>query len=233
MGPVPRTEDQFEAAWQTLHPGFRRSLEGSYEGLARGGLACGAALTQADERILAVGRNRAYDPPGGSDILQGSPLAHAEMNVLAAVRTEQDLTTTTLWSTQEPCAMCAAAAEFIGVGTVRYMAPDPSAIATDQPAATRARIIGPAEDLWIVVANVFFLLAIATSRGLDHPTVARNRELEPETATIVVELIEHGRTGQTLTQRRSLPAMLAQIWDPVVIASRQRSSRLPNAVRIT
>ncbi len=87
------------------------------------------------------------------------------------------------------------------------MAPDPWAIATNQPApgSGRARIIGPADHVWIVVANVVFLLGIASTRGPDRSTVARNRELEPETAAVVVELIEHGRTAQTLTRGRPLP----------------------------
>lgn len=46
-----------------------------------GGLAVGAVLTDERAEIVAEGRNRAYDPPGGRDILQGSPLAHAELNV--------------------------------------------------------------------------------------------------------------------------------------------------------
>jgi hypothetical protein len=44
----------------------------AYASLAGGGLACGAALTDAHDRIIAVGRNRAYDPPGGVEILQAS-----------------------------------------------------------------------------------------------------------------------------------------------------------------
>jgi tRNA(Arg) A34 adenosine deaminase TadA len=150
------------------------------------------------------------------------------MNALAATRTGQDLTTTTLWSTQQPCAMCAAAAEFTGVGTVRYMAPDPSAIATNQRATVtvRARLIGPADHLWIVVANVLFLLSIASSRGVDHPTVARNRELEPETVAIVVELIEGERAAPTLTEGLSQWAMLSDLWPSIVAASQRRASRL-------
>lgn len=35
--------------------------------------------------VLAEGRNRAYDPPGGDDPLQGNPIADAEMNGLARI----------------------------------------------------------------------------------------------------------------------------------------------------
>ena len=90
-----------------------------------GGLPVGAVLVE-DGKVVAEGRNRAYDPGGGgSDVLRGTPPAHAELNALAAVRTEQELAPCTLWSSHQPCSMCAAAATFTGVGRVRYVAPDP------------------------------------------------------------------------------------------------------------
>jgi hypothetical protein len=66
----------------------------------RGGLAVGAVITDAGGAVIPEGRNRAYDPPGGPDALEGTPLAHAEMNAFAAVRTERDLAGCTLLSTQ-------------------------------------------------------------------------------------------------------------------------------------
>src|SRR5215471_20971143 len=102
----------FGRAWAMLEPGARRSLQLAYASLVAGGLACGAAVTDGSGALVAEGRNRAYDPPGGTDALQGTPLAHAEMNALAAVSTYRDLSLCTLWSSQEPCSMCTAAAAF-------------------------------------------------------------------------------------------------------------------------
>jgi tRNA(Arg) A34 adenosine deaminase TadA len=155
----------------------RRSLEQAYRSLLSGGLAVGSVLTDAEGRVAAEGRNRAYDAPGGADALQGTPLAHAEMNALAVARTEWDVQGFTLWSTQEPCAMCAAAAAFTGVGRVRFLAPDPS-----DPASTGA---GEEGDEWLITANVLFLQSIANSVGPEHPTLVGNREHEPETAGLV------------------------------------------------
>jgi tRNA(Arg) A34 adenosine deaminase TadA len=216
----------FRAAWDTLHPAFQRSLDLAYEAAAASGLAAGSVLTDATDRIVAEGRNHAYDPPGGPDVLQGSPLAHAELNVLAMVPIQRELGSCTLWSTQEPCSMCVAAASFTGVGTIRYMAPDPWAIATDQPHADRSAV-GPAEDQWIVSANILFLLGIASGpAGLQHPTMARNREREPETAAIVIELVTSGRDQRALTAGRALDEVLASLWDRISAAARARSERL-------
>jgi putative NADH-flavin reductase len=50
-----------------------------------GGLPVGAVVMGSGGEVVAEGRNRAYDPPGGDDRLQGSPIAHAEMNALARI----------------------------------------------------------------------------------------------------------------------------------------------------
>jgi len=42
--------------------------------------------------------------------LQHNRLAHAELNALARIGTEAEHQALTLWSTQHPCSMCAAAA---------------------------------------------------------------------------------------------------------------------------
>jgi tRNA(adenine34) deaminase len=216
----------FAQTWAALHPAFRRSLKLAYQSLRSGGLAVGAVLTDADGTVLAEGRNRAYDPPGGPDALQGTPLAHAEMNALAAARTDWELAELTLWSTQEPCSMCSAAAAFTGVGAVRHLAPDPSALAAGpEPPAALGAAAGPADDEWLVTANVLFLHSIASRAGLDHRTIVRNREVEPETAGIVVDLVSSGLTADRLRDGPPLGALLSRLWGRIVTAAASRRER--------
>lgn len=199
----------FDRAWGELTPAVRRSLELAYAALVAGGLPVGSVLTDARGTIMAEGRNRAYDPPGGSDALQGTPLAHAEMNVLAAVRTGEDLSGTTLWSTHDPCSMCAAAAAFVGVGTVRYVAPDPWAVAAAadsgadsapdrRPAGAPAPLGDPC---WSRVAGLLFVLGVAARVGPGNPTVTGN----PELARLALELLP-APTGGTLAD------LVAPLW---------------------
>lgn len=211
----------FDVSWRAAQPALRRSLELAYETLAAGGLACGSVLTDAAGQILAEGRNRAYDPPGGRDILQGTPLAHAEMNVLAQVRTEWELADCTLWSTQLPCDMCTTAISFIGVGGIRYVAPDPWALVDGAGSTTGKQ--GPAEDIWLVTANVMFLYGIAAKRGLQHPTVAGNQKLEPETVGIVVDLVT---AGTPVTHWRSFSQFVTTLWPQLAAAAAARGRRL-------
>jgi len=222
----------FDEAWSALARPARRSLELAYDSLVAGGLAVGAVLTDERAEIVAEGRNRAYDPPGGRDILQGSPLAHAELNVLAAVEEGRALERCTLWSSQEPCAMCTAAAAFTAVGTIRYLAPDPWAIAAGRSrsgsgavdASGPPRIVGPGEDLWLVAANVLFLASIGRRRGLGHPTVERNRGLEPETTRLVVDLVGSG-VSVRLTRDGSIETFLGGLWEPIAAAATARLAR--------
>jgi tRNA(Arg) A34 adenosine deaminase TadA len=222
--PMTELTGRFQTAWHDLEPPARRALELAYQSLAGGGLACGAVISDADGHLIAHGRNRAYDPPGGPDALQGTPLAHAEMNAFAAVGTGRDLADCTLLSTQQPCSMCAAAAAFLGVGTVRHLAPDPWALASGQP--DNAASVGPAADLWVVTANLLFLLSIASKAGVDHPTVVGNRELEPETTGIVLDLVADGLVAPAWTRGRSLVEALPARWDRIVAAAAARAERM-------
>ncbi len=169
---------------------------------------------------MAEGRNRAYDPGGGSEILKLTPIAHAEMNVLAAVSTERDLSGCILWSSQEPCSMCTAAAAFVGIGTVRYLAPDPWAVATwhrrsrkgmdAMPSPKPLRIIGPSEDhRWVAAATVLFLLSIARAGGVEHPTIVRNAELDPATTALVRTILE---AEPTVNLPASATDFFAPLW---------------------
>ncbi len=165
----------FADAWARLDTAPRRALKLAHEALASGGLAVGSVLIDSEASIVAEGRNHAYDPPGGRQILQRTPIAHAEMNALAAVETGRALADDTLWSTQEPCAMCAAAAAFVGVGHVRYLAPDPWAIAAEVSGATEGLDTRRADvqPIWLVAVNLLFLLSVAPRQGLRHPTIVR------------------------------------------------------------
>jgi hypothetical protein len=170
---------RFLTAWHELEPAARRALELAYASLAGGGLACGAVITDADGRVVAEGRNRAYDPPGGPDALQSksatSPPTHG------------------LWPRFSPTH---------GIST------------------------GPAADLWVVTANLLFLLGIASRSGAGHPTVAANRELEPETTGIVLDMVADGLVAPAWTKGRSLVEALPAVWDRIVAAATARSERI-------
>ncbi|MGW7344750.1 nucleoside deaminase [Streptomyces sp. NPDC054854] len=223
---MTRGGGEFETAWHTAPEAVRRSLGRAYEALVAGGLAVGAVLTDPTGAVLAEGRNEAYEEPGtdgpGTGPLRGTPLAHAELNVLGVARTGWDLGATTLWSTQEPCAMCAAAARFCGVGAVRHLAPDPWALATGSTGSPAASGAAPAAGtLWLLAANVMFLRSVAAAAtGPGEPEVLRHhRSAEPETAAL------HDSVPPGLPENDPVEEWPARLWPALPEAARNRESR--------
>ena len=113
--------------------------------------------------------------------------------------------------------MCTAAAAFVGVGAIAYLAPDPWALATNQSRAQEDAVAGgadgppvsgPSGEPWRTVANALFILSIAVARGPDHPTVARSRDLDPAAAETALVLLAGPRPWPT-----TLGGLLESVWD--------------------
>ena len=209
----------FDEAWKALDPAFAACLDQAWRSLLRRGLPVGAALTQGGA-LIAQGRNRVYDPPGGDDRLQRTPLAHAEMNALAAAG-EADFAHCVLLSTQQPCPMCRAAAEFVEIGETRFLASDPSSL---QP---RDRYVssGHSDDRWIVAVNALFLHNVLLVAGPDSPMISRNAAAESETVNLAVELVTSERL-MSAPHNSGARESLAAIWEQIAEAAARRQTRL-------
>jgi tRNA(Arg) A34 adenosine deaminase TadA len=174
----------------------------------------GAAVTDGAGDIIAEGRNRAYDPFGGADRLQRTPIAHAELNAIAALDIDRDLGTCTIWSSHQPCSMCDSAIAFTGLPPAQVLAPDPS----DE------RAPGPTlgTDVWVVAANVLFLASIAHHYGPTGAVFDRHRVAEPETVDCTVALLG---SGVLEDQEGSLRNLLRDAWDELTAAATRREAR--------
>ena len=95
------------------------------------------------------------------------------MNALAGIDTGTEPGGMTLWSSHRPCMMCAAACEFTGVGTVIFIAPDPS---DDNGGEDPDGI----ETEWVIAANLLFLSGVAAYSGSSSPMIVRAGQREPE-----------------------------------------------------
>jgi tRNA(Arg) A34 adenosine deaminase TadA len=115
-----------QAMWLSLAPPWQQAFDAAWASWRSGSGAVGAAITDSDGAVLAVGQNRMLDPPGRSGPLAGILMAHAEMNALA-VLAPGEYGDYTLYTTFEPCFMCAAT--IIGtyhIPKVAFAAYDPS-----------------------------------------------------------------------------------------------------------
>ena len=198
--------------WSQADAALRRCLELAHQSFLAGGLPVGSVIAARSGETVSEGRNRAYDPAGGADRLQRTPLAHAEMNALAGIGTGTDLSGMTLWSSHRPCLMCAAACEFTGVGAVIFIAPDPS---DDDPGEDPGGIATE----WTVAANLLFLSGVAAYSGPSSPMIVRAEQREPE-ITRLTRVV-----GDTSLRQPALREALVPAWPYIQAAAMERRSR--------
>ena len=102
------------------HHAMRLAIAAAGDALAAGDMPYGATLVAPDGQVLLTERNRQHS--------SGDCSAHAEM-VLVRRATEQlgadALRGATVYASGEPCAMCAGAMYWAGVGHVVYAAAQP------------------------------------------------------------------------------------------------------------
>ncbi len=113
-------------AWEDLPEPWRACVHLAWEAYCAGSLPIGAVVTDADRNVLSRGRNRIHERSGESGTLFGHKLAHAEMNALVKLDYDRyDPDACILYTTTEPCPLCAGALRISGVATLRYASREP------------------------------------------------------------------------------------------------------------
>jgi tRNA(Arg) A34 adenosine deaminase TadA len=111
-------------SWSDLSKPWQVAFEEAWTSFGSGSAGVGAAVTDADGLIVSSGRSRVFDEPDGSSPLIGTWMAHAEMNALAALPRSARVGHT-LYTTFEPCVMCAATIRIYRIPKVVYASEDP------------------------------------------------------------------------------------------------------------
>jgi len=94
---------------------LRKALEVARRSIDKGNLPFGCIMTGPDDIILLEGENTV--------ITDQNRIAHCEINLIRQLSSEVDLhflEHCTLYASTEPCAMCAGAIFWSGIGTVVY-----------------------------------------------------------------------------------------------------------------
>ena len=110
--------------WASLDESWRAAFDEAWTSFGSGSAGVGAAITDRTGAIVATGRSRVFDEPDGRSPLAGTFMAHAEMNALACLPVAS-YDGYTLYSTFEPCVMCAATIRIYRIPRVCYAADDP------------------------------------------------------------------------------------------------------------
>lgn len=118
------------APWGELSPVWQLCLQQAWEAYTHGSLPIGAVIADHRGEVLAVGRNRLSESGehaphvAGTPYIEGSPLAHAEVNALLQLGHRRTQPRAVLYTTTEPCPLCMGASRMVGIGKVVYASRD-------------------------------------------------------------------------------------------------------------
>jgi tRNA(Arg) A34 adenosine deaminase TadA len=216
---VNASDANADTAWEALDDGWKASLEEAWQSWCDGSAGVGAALVDHYGAVVARDRNRRHDPWQSSP-LGGSRLAHAEMCVLAAIP-PGGFENVTLYTTFEPCLMCASAIILCRVPRVHYAAADPvwdgmhdwfrslPFAATRMP--ERACLGGPIGAFAHVLHLSWIALWFPDGDSVElHGTVA------PKHLAIASELVESTDLLSIAADRGSVTAAIEALWSDLV-----------------
>lgn len=110
--------------WSSLSPAWQTTVEEAWTSWSRGSAGVGCVVTDATGEIVARGRNRMMEPKTVPHELASTPLAHAETVTLSTLGFGQ-YDGHTLYTSFEPCLMCASTIVQMGIGHVAFAAADP------------------------------------------------------------------------------------------------------------
>jgi tRNA(adenine34) deaminase len=219
-------------AWSELAPPFRRCVELAWESCSSGTFGCGAVITDRAGNVVAEGRNRVFNQPSGEYPIEGTKLAHAEMNALARVPAGVALDDCTLWSSLEPCLMCLSSALLSSVGEIRFLAPDRLWDGVERLPSLNAFVERrwplhhePHDSEWAVLGRTLALHMLAFWKPNDSQALAAHDLSEPETADLVRRWVTGGTLADLASTGATVEEVLATVWDEVTEAARRRAIR--------
>jgi tRNA(adenine34) deaminase len=111
-------------AYDDLGAPWREAVDLAWESFVAGSLGVGAVVTNGSGEVVSAGRNRITESTGPPGHLFDTRLAHAELDALAGL-SAHDAPDLVLWTTLEPCLLCAGGIVICDVRDVRYAATDP------------------------------------------------------------------------------------------------------------
>jgi tRNA(Arg) A34 adenosine deaminase TadA len=173
------TYDDLGAPW-------RHAVDQAWESFAAGSLGIGTVVTDPSGAVVSAGRNRIGESAGPAGRLYGTRLAHAEMDVLAGLGSDipRDLV---LWTTLEPCLLCAGGIVLCNIPVVNYAATDPLWDGADRVdglndflAARWPERIGPAGGPLATFGALLPLLWFLARRGEDSVVARTYAQADPQ-----------------------------------------------------
>lgn len=191
-------DEQPDDVWASLPPAWPLAYAEAWASYGSGSLGIGAALVHAESgEVVGLGRNRVSDASEEPRTLSGNFMAHAEMNAFAAMPTFK-AEGLDLYTTLQPCLMCAATSIFLHVDRVFYAVADEYFEDTDDlwrhdayASRWKPDQIGPLDGRLSSFARVL-PLTVEAGRSPESPVLALAQARLPEVTALARELAADG-----------------------------------------
>jgi tRNA(Arg) A34 adenosine deaminase TadA len=225
-------------AWDSLSMPWHVAFEQAWQSFRTGNFGIGAVLVDpATLEIVAVGRNRVGEQSAHPRTLSGNMTAHAEMNAFAALD-RFNAEGLHLYTTLEPCLMCAATAMQLKVAHVHFATYDEfydgmSELWAHHPVTAKRQpsTTGPFGAHLVRLAQfarllpMIFTLEQFTGRGGAEKLA---RETHPELAALFDDPAVAAKLAEAKADG-SIVDGLAAVWDQLPQRSEPRTANRYNA----
>jgi tRNA(Arg) A34 adenosine deaminase TadA len=218
-------------AWAALDLAWQVALDEAWISWRTGSRGIGAAVVDDRGEVVSRGRNRLADEVTEPGVLAGSNLAHAEMNALAALP-RWSYEGHELYTTREPCLMCASTCVLLRIPVVHFAALDPVfedahdhlgrfPFCADRLPRRHGPLDGPVGAFAAVLPMLFNVTTV-------NWVVAVNREHSPRVVALAEAVVADARLCAVADGGGGAAHALAVLWDDLVAVS---SASPPHARR--
>jgi len=193
------------------------ALSEAWASWSSGSAGVGAVITDADGRIAAVGRNRLSEARQEPGVLASTFLAHAEMNALAVLPLGPS-DGLTVFTTFEPCLMCASAILQFRIPRVRYATADPvfdglhdwfAALPFTSDRLPEREELGGRIGAFAHVLHVSWLAFWVR----DGAVLDAHRQLRPRHLDVALEVVRSEGLSKVASDGGDVVDALAALWD--------------------
>lgn len=206
-------------AWSSLSPAWQACVEEAWTSWRRGSAGVGCAITDADGAIVARGGNRMMEPKTVPHELASTPMAHAEMVTMSTLGFG-DWSRHTLYTSFEPCLMCASTIVQSGIGHVHFAAADPlfegmhdwfAALPYAADRRPERSMLGGAIGTFCHVLHLSWL-SFWVSEG---PVIDAHGRLSPRELDAARTITREGHLAPIAADGGNVVDALAAVWDLV------------------